>query len=146
MQPRGSTFRLLLHTTAHCCTTVVPPCTSSPRGCFAMQAWSTKGYLSALGVADVASLPPSAAVLQRVVAAQVRTLLYHNAQLLAAGARPASLRTPPSLHPDALYTRLVCERAGGYCFQLNVALATCLADLGFEVRTIVSGIALHFKP
>ena len=41
------------------------------------------------------------------------------------------------LEPAALYGKIVGERRGGYCFEVNGLLAVVLADLGFRVRRVM---------
>jgi len=42
------------------------------------------------------------------------------------------------LNPAALYGKIVGERRGGYCFEVNGLLAVILEDLGFAVRRVMA--------
>ena len=41
------------------------------------------------------------------------------------------------LAPEALYGKIVTERRGGYCFEVNGLLAVVLGDIGFGVRRVM---------
>ena len=79
-------------------------------------------YLSRLGIADPGEpSPESLAALHR---AHVERIAYENIDI--------QLGRPQSIDPaDSI--RRVLSRRGGYCFNLNGALSTLLAALGYQV-------------
>lgn len=44
---------------------------------------------------------------------------------------------PPSLAPEDVYKKLVTQKRGGYCFELNLLFEMLLASLGFSTRSIM---------
>lgn len=44
----------------------------------------------------------------------------------------------PSLDVDDLYKKIVAQRFGGYCFELNKLFSILLSSIGFEVRPVLS--------
>lgn len=46
----------------------------------------------------------------------------------------------PALTREALFRRVVDERRGGFCFELNGAFGLLLAELGFEVRFVRAAV------
>ena len=41
---------------------------------------------------------------------------------------------PPDLEPAHVFDKLVTQRRGGYCFELNTLFEALLASLGYQVR------------
>ncbi|MBE6688798.1 MAG: arylamine N-acetyltransferase [Ruminococcaceae bacterium] len=58
--------------------------------------------------------------------AHVTTVPYENLDILN--------HIPLKLDPDSLYEKIVVNRRGGYCFELNGLFGWLLKDLGFEVH------------
>ncbi|KAJ3048932.1 hypothetical protein HDU99_009038, partial [Rhizoclosmatium hyalinum] len=48
------------------------------------------------------------------------------------------LDVKPSLKPDSLFQRIVTEKRGGYCFQVNTLVAMALRAIGFNASTGVA--------
>ena len=46
----------------------------------------------------------------------------------------------PVLDPDSLYTKLIEQRRGGYCFEHNSWLAHVLGQLGYSVETMAARV------
>jgi len=46
----------------------------------------------------------------------------------------------PALDPDSLWQKLVIERCGGYCFELNSLLGQALTALGFSTRQVLARV------
>lgn len=46
----------------------------------------------------------------------------------------------PTLESDALYEKIVEQRLGGYCFELNKAFSELLETIGFDVRPVLSRV------
>ena len=47
-----------------------------------------------------------------------------------------------SLNPDAVFTKLVTQRRGGYCFEQNQLFGRALAALGFTARPLLARVWL----
>jgi N-hydroxyarylamine O-acetyltransferase len=82
-----------------------------------------EGYLDRLGIP--APHHPDLATLRRLHDAHLRRIPFENADVLRG--------VVIALGPEALVTRLVGTRRGGFCYQLNGAFAVLLASLGFRV-------------
>ena len=50
------------------------------------------------------------------------------------------LGRPLSLAPDALLAKLIDQRRGGFCYELNGALSMLLSRLGFRVTLMAAGV------
>lgn len=48
----------------------------------------------------------------------------------------------PVLDPDSLWQKLVSQRCGGYCFELNELLGDALAALGFSARQVLARVRM----
>ncbi|GIG57634.1 arylamine N-acetyltransferase [Longispora fulva] len=68
----------------------------------------------------------------------------HRAQLLAVPYENAGIQlgTPAPLDIPALEDRIVRQRAGGYCYQLNGLFGALLTALGFQVRHACAAVHL----
>jgi N-hydroxyarylamine O-acetyltransferase len=86
-------------------------------------------YLARLGVVrpDV----PDIETLFALHRAQVEKIAYENVDIY--------LGRPPGIEPAETFERIARGR-GGYCYQLNGAFATLLAELGFAVTWHVGGV------
>src|SRR5215203_5892699 len=69
---------------------------------------------------------PTLETLAGVVLAHLRAVPFENLDIVP-------LARPLRLDPEGLYAKIVGERRGGYCFELNGMLALLLEDLGFTV-------------
>jgi N-hydroxyarylamine O-acetyltransferase len=76
---------------------------------------------------------PTRASLVAVHRAHLLSIPYENLDI--------HLGRPLSLDPAAMFTKLVDERRGGWCYEMNGTLGQALAAMGFDVR-YVSG-AVH---
>ena len=81
-------------------------------------------YFERIGLSSEPAL--SAEFLAALQLAHVTTVPYENLDIL--------LGQPIDLSVDAVYRKVVENRRGGYCFELNALLAALLRDLGFSVR------------
>jgi len=86
-------------------------------------------YLARLGLTG--PLTPDLETLFAVHRAQVETVSYENVDIY--------LGKPPGIDPAETIDRIARGR-GGYCYQLNGALATLLAELGYAVTWHVGGV------
>lgn len=50
------------------------------------------------------------------------------------------LGVPITLDPDAMFTKLVDERRGGWCFEMNGVFGRVLETLGFDVRYVSAAV------
>lgn len=80
-----------------------------------------------------ASLEPSLQTLQAL----------HEAHLLAVPFENLSICSgqPIILQEEALYEKIVSQRRGGFCFELNGLFAVLLRELGFEVTLLSASMA-----
>ncbi|NLT14426.1 MAG: arylamine N-acetyltransferase [Clostridiales bacterium] len=53
------------------------------------------------------------------------------------------LHKPILLDKDALFNKLVVNRRGGYCFEMNGLFSIVLRELGFKVTDLLAGMRLH---
>ena len=81
-------------------------------------------YFERIGLSSEPALSPE--FLAALQLAHVTTVPYENLDIL--------LGQPIDLSVDAVYRKVVENRRGGYCFELNALLAALLRDLGFSVR------------
>ncbi len=99
-------------------------------------------YLALLGLTEPLPADPLAR-LQVLHRAHQQSVPFNNIDLL--------LQRQNTLDADALQKRVLDERLGGYCFELNGAFARLLAELGYEVqshlaRVLVAGGPLEEQP
>jgi len=83
----------------------------------------TAKYLSRIGLSDVPA--PTLPALFEIQKAHLYSVPYENFDILM-GKRL-------SLCPDALYDKIVVNRRGGYCFELNELFGHLLRAIGYEV-------------
>jgi len=86
-------------------------------------------YLQRIGLA---SCTPDLAGLRQVQAAQISAIPFENVLPF--------LGRVPKVDPDSLWQKLVDERCGGYCFELNSLLGIALAALGFDARQVLARV------
>ena len=84
-------------------------------GEFALGAQRTRAYLARLGL-ERPERPTREALDELVYAHQCRCT------------------EPPDLEPARVFDKLVAQRRGGYCFELNALFEALLASLGYRVR------------
>lgn len=89
-------------------------------------------YLARIGVTG--DLPLTSDTLTKIVSAHYRAIPYENLDILAG--------VPLDLSQDALFDKLITRRRGGFCFELNEALGTLLASLGFSVTHLAARFIL----
>ena len=87
---------------------------------------NTKAYLERIGIFE--ELAPTKENLRRIQTAHLRAVPYENLDIL--------LGKPISLEKNALYEKIVVNRRGGYCFEVNELLGHLLRDLGYEVTDL----------
>jgi N-hydroxyarylamine O-acetyltransferase len=77
---------------------------------------------------------PSVEALHALTAAHTKSIPFENIDVL--------LERPILLEPEALYSKLVVTRRGGYCFEQNGLFMEMLSRLGFQVRPLSAGVRL----
>jgi N-hydroxyarylamine O-acetyltransferase len=88
-------------------------------------------YLDRIGLRAV---PPGLAGLAALQAAQIRAIPFEAIDPL--------LGIVPDLTPDAIWTKLVLNRRGGYCLEQNALLAAALDALGYASQPVLGRIRL----
>ncbi|MBA5873318.1 MAG: arylamine N-acetyltransferase [Nitrospira sp. CR1.2] len=78
-------------------------------------------------------LIPSLETLQGLHRAHVMTVPFENLDI--------HLGRPISLDPADLFRKIVVERRGGYCFELNGLFALLLEELGFAVTRLAARVS-----
>jgi len=89
----------------------------------------TVAYLSRLGLSP-ADVAPTAEFLCKLQYAHVTRVPYENLDIIEG--------KQLSLEHDALFDKIVTRRRGGYCFEVNGALAALLCELGFSVKSYLA--------
>jgi N-hydroxyarylamine O-acetyltransferase len=87
-------------------------------------------YLTRIGFSG--SARPDLATLQAVHRAHVHAIAFENLDV--------QLRRPVRLDIDASYHKLVQQRRGGWCYEMNGLLGWALQQIGFEVLRISAGV------
>lgn len=82
-----------------------------------------KAYLDRIGMDGAPAL--SYAFLKELQQKHITSVPYENLDILNG--------LPLSLDAESLYRKIVTNHRGGYCFELNGALAALLREIGFEV-------------
>jgi N-hydroxyarylamine O-acetyltransferase len=83
-----------------------------------------EAYLARLGLSH--PMAPTLEFLQGLQRAHAQTIPYENLAVLAG--KPVSLDAPD------LFRKIITERRGGYCFELNSLFGWLLQQLGYEVE------------
>jgi len=78
--------------------------------------------------------PATASGLRALQQAQLQAIAFENLD-------PLTGRLP-DLAPDALWRKLVTDRRGGYCFELNGLFGQALAALGFDARPVLARVRM----
>jgi N-hydroxyarylamine O-acetyltransferase len=79
------------------------------------------------------SLEPSAETLRALQVAHLRSVPFENLSIHAS--------EPIVLEDNALFTKIVERRRGGFCYECNGLFAALLRALGFEVAMLAAGVA-----
>jgi N-hydroxyarylamine O-acetyltransferase len=89
------------------------------------------GYLKRIDYTG--PLTPSAGTLRELQVAHLRTVPFENLSIHAG--------EPIVLENDHLFTKIVDNKRGGFCYELNGLFAALLSALGFEVAMLAAGVA-----
>lgn len=79
------------------------------------------------------ALTPNAQVLRQLQIAHLLTVPFENLSIHA--------KEPIILDDDALFTKIVEHRRGGFCYEANGLFAALLRDLGFSVAMLSTSVA-----
>ncbi|KZM48157.1 arylamine N-acetyltransferase [Labrenzia sp. OB1] len=91
----------------------------------------TAAYLHRVGLKTCS---PDLTGLKSLQAAQISAIPFENVLPF--------LGKVPVLDPDSLWQKLVMQRCGGYCFELNALLGDALAALGFSARQVLARVRM----
>jgi N-hydroxyarylamine O-acetyltransferase len=89
-------------------------------------------YLSRIGV-DSAELVPDAATLRMLQRKHLLAVPFENLDI--------HWGRPITLDADAFYKKIVNQRRGGFCYELNGSFNELIRDIGFETRLISARVA-----
>src|SRR6266850_2079046 len=92
---------------------------------------NTKAYLDRINYHG--SLAPTAAALRVLQVAHLLTVPFENLSIHAA--------QPIVLEDNALFTKIVENRRGGFCYEANGLFAALLRALGFDVAMLSAQVA-----
>ena len=84
-----------------------------------------KEYLARIGLEMPETVVPDSAFLKKLQFAHCTSVPYENIDMMRG--------IPTSLDPEALYQKIVVNRRGGLCFELNGAFGELLRQLGYGV-------------
>jgi len=84
------------------------------------------------------SLIPSVETLRALQVAHLLSVPFENLSIHA--------NDPIVLNDDALFTKIVERRRGGFCYELNGLFAALLRTLGFQVDKLAAGVAKNESP
>jgi N-hydroxyarylamine O-acetyltransferase len=92
---------------------------------------NTNSYLKRIDYTG--SLEPSAATLRDLQVTHLQTVPFENLSIHS--------NEPVVLEDDALFSKIVERRRGGFCYELNGLFAALLRTLGFDVAMLAAGVA-----
>lgn len=81
---------------------------------------------------------PTADTLQSIHHSQLFTIPFENFDI--------QFGRSINLHPDALFKKLVLNKRGGYCFELNGIFLMALKSMGFDVRALLGRVHITGTP
>jgi len=81
-----------------------------------------------------AAEPPSVAALMALQTAQMLAIAFENTEVL--------LGRVPDLEPASIWRKLVEERRGGYCLELNALFGSALGALGYTSRPVLGRVRM----
>ncbi len=84
--------------------------------------FSLPDYLNRIGYSG--SVSPNLATLTALMSHQLQSVPFENTEVQAGRI--------PSLIPEDIYTKIVTDRRGGYCYEVNGLFAMALTAIGFE--------------
>ena len=96
-----------------------------------------EAYLDRIGYTGSREL--TGATLDALIRAHVSTVPFENLD-------PCEFGITPSLEEEDLFRKIVENRRGGYCFELNTALHSLLLAMGFDAYPVVVRIIMGPGP
>lgn len=96
-----------------------------------MSRFDLAAYLRRIGRSEIA---PTAEGLFGLQGAQMRSIPFENIDPLTG--------REPDIRPAAVQRKLVEDRRGGYCFELNTLLGAAMAEIGFPVRRLLARVRM----
>ena len=91
-----------------------------------------KAYLERINY--IGSLVPTAETLRELQVAHLLAVPFENLSIHA--------KEPIVLADEALFTKIVERRRGGFCYEANGLFASLLRELGFDVAMLSAGVAI----
>lgn len=91
---------------------------------------NVKAYFDRIGLPMPADLTPNSELLRKLQFAHCTAVPYENLDMMR--------RVTTSLESDALYEKIVVNRRGGLCFELNGAFGDLLRELGYGVTDLAA--------
>ena len=73
----------------------------------------------------------------------LRSLHRAHLEAIPFEALDVQLGRQPSLEPDAIFDKLVGQRRGGWCYEMNGLFGRALERIGFEVVRVSCGVMRH---
>src|SRR5512132_486740 len=105
---------------------------SEPGGpCGSLRVMDVQAYLKRINYSG--SLAPTPETLRDLQVAHLRTVPFENLSIHA-GEKIV-------LEEDALFTKIVERKRGGFCYEANGLFAGLLRALGFDVAMLAAGVA-----
>jgi N-hydroxyarylamine O-acetyltransferase len=92
---------------------------------------NVKAYLKRINY--IGSLVPNEETLKRLQMAHLRTVPFENLSIHSG--------QPIILKDDALFEKIVTQRRGGFCYELNGLFSALLRELGFDVAMLSAQVA-----
>jgi N-hydroxyarylamine O-acetyltransferase len=74
----------------------------------------------------------------------LRSLHRAHLEAIPFEALDVQLGRQPSLDPDAIFDKLVGQRRGGWCYEMNGLFGRVIEHIGFEVTRVACGVMRHF--
>lgn len=87
-------------------------------------------YFDRIGLVYDKNEKPSRAYLDKIVRAQLRHIPFDNGNVWALG-------VVPDLGVMALFNKIIVNKRGGYCFEINGLFSRFLADVGFDCYPVI---------
>jgi len=91
---------------------------------------NVKAYFDRIGLPMPDDLTPTSELLRKLQFAHCTAVPYENLDMMRG--------IPTSLEVDALYEKIVVNRRGGLCFELNGAFGALLRELGYGVTDLAA--------
>lgn len=96
---------------------------------------NTGAYLERIGFEGVVNTDLSC--LKKLVLCQLQTIPFEDLDVFHG-------HLEPSLETDALFEKLIVNKRGGYCFELNGLFAKLLVALGFSCRSHMARVVWNY--